>query len=195
MRQLWRTGYMHNRVRMIAASFLIKHLADRLAARRGMVLGHALRRRPRQQSNGLAVGRGLGRRRGPLLSHLQSRPAGREVRPRRRLCAPVGPRTRPPRSAPCPRALAGAGRRRWRGPASCSARPIRSPSSITPPPAPGRSQPSPRSGRTLRPQARAKAPAASSPARSLPCTAAWLRRRWRRARAPLRRAARSRCDS
>lgn len=26
MRQLWATGYMHNRVRMIAASFLIKHL-------------------------------------------------------------------------------------------------------------------------------------------------------------------------
>jgi deoxyribodipyrimidine photo-lyase len=26
MRELWRTGYMHNRVRMITASFLIKHL-------------------------------------------------------------------------------------------------------------------------------------------------------------------------
>ena len=26
MRQLWRTGFMHNRVRMIAASFLVKHL-------------------------------------------------------------------------------------------------------------------------------------------------------------------------
>ena len=26
MRQLWATGFMHNRVRMIAASFLIKHL-------------------------------------------------------------------------------------------------------------------------------------------------------------------------
>ncbi len=26
MRQLWRTGFMHNRVRMVAASFLIKHL-------------------------------------------------------------------------------------------------------------------------------------------------------------------------
>ena len=26
MRQLWRTGYMHNRARMIAASFLVKHL-------------------------------------------------------------------------------------------------------------------------------------------------------------------------
>jgi deoxyribodipyrimidine photo-lyase len=26
MRQLWTTGWMHNRVRMVAASFLIKHL-------------------------------------------------------------------------------------------------------------------------------------------------------------------------
>jgi deoxyribodipyrimidine photo-lyase len=26
MRELWRTGWMHNRVRMISASFLIKHL-------------------------------------------------------------------------------------------------------------------------------------------------------------------------
>lgn len=26
MRQLWRTGWMHNRIRMIAASFLVKHL-------------------------------------------------------------------------------------------------------------------------------------------------------------------------
>jgi len=26
MRELWRTGYMHNRVRMVAASFLVKHL-------------------------------------------------------------------------------------------------------------------------------------------------------------------------
>jgi hypothetical protein len=26
MRQLWRTGVMHNRVRMVAASFLVKHL-------------------------------------------------------------------------------------------------------------------------------------------------------------------------
>lgn len=33
MRQLWRTGWMHNRVRMIAASFLVKHL--RLPWQRG----------------------------------------------------------------------------------------------------------------------------------------------------------------
>ena len=33
MRELWRTGWMHNRVRMVAASFLIKHL--RIDWRRG----------------------------------------------------------------------------------------------------------------------------------------------------------------
>lgn len=33
MRQLWRTGWMHNRVRMIVASFLVKHL--RLSWTRG----------------------------------------------------------------------------------------------------------------------------------------------------------------
>ncbi|MFI5357332.1 MAG: cryptochrome/photolyase family protein [Opitutales bacterium] len=32
MRQLWRTGWMHNRVRMIAASFLVKHLRQPWAA-------------------------------------------------------------------------------------------------------------------------------------------------------------------
>lgn len=26
MRQLWTTGWMHNRVRMVVASFLVKHL-------------------------------------------------------------------------------------------------------------------------------------------------------------------------
>ena len=36
---------MHNRVRLIAASFLTKHLGARLARRRGVVLGHAVRRR------------------------------------------------------------------------------------------------------------------------------------------------------
>ena len=48
MRQLWRTGWMHNRVRMIAASFLVKHLLI-VAAGRGLVLGYAGRCRSRQQ--------------------------------------------------------------------------------------------------------------------------------------------------
>jgi len=39
MRELWHTGRMHNRVRMLAASFLVKHLMIP-AGRRGVVLGH-----------------------------------------------------------------------------------------------------------------------------------------------------------
>ncbi len=109
MRQLWRSGFMPNRARMIAASFLVKHFADRLAARRAMVLGHALRRRPRQQSAELAMGRRLRRRRRALFPHLQSGAAGGEVRPRRGLRAPLGPRTRAARIAAHPRAVAGAG--------------------------------------------------------------------------------------
>ena len=57
MRQLWTTGWMHNRARMIAASFLVKDLLVDWRKRRGMVLGHTGRRRPRQQRNQLAVGR------------------------------------------------------------------------------------------------------------------------------------------
>jgi deoxyribodipyrimidine photo-lyase len=48
MRQLYETGWMHNRVRMIVASFLVKHL---------LVLGHPGRCRSRQQYSGLAMGR------------------------------------------------------------------------------------------------------------------------------------------
>ncbi len=47
MRELWRTGYMHNRVRMIVASFLIKHLMIDWRVGRGLVLGHAGGWRPR----------------------------------------------------------------------------------------------------------------------------------------------------
>ena len=34
MRQLWQTGWMHNRVRMVVASFLVKHLLLALAGAR-----------------------------------------------------------------------------------------------------------------------------------------------------------------
>ena len=40
MRELWATGIMHNRVRMIVASFLIKDLLDAMAGGRTLVLGH-----------------------------------------------------------------------------------------------------------------------------------------------------------
>ena len=72
MRELWQTGWMHNRVRMIAASFLVKHLLIDWRAGRGLVLGHAGRRRPREQRRQLAMGRGLGLRRRAVFPHLQS---------------------------------------------------------------------------------------------------------------------------
>ena len=81
MRQLWTTGWMHNRVRMIAASFLIKHLLIDWRDGRSLVLGHAGRCRSGQQCGELAMGGRLGRRCGALFPHLQSDPAGREVRP------------------------------------------------------------------------------------------------------------------
>ena len=74
--------------------------ADRLAARRGMVLGHAGRCRPRQQRRELAMGRGLGRRCRALFPHLQSDAAGREIRSGRRSMCGTGCR----RSRPCPTA-------------------------------------------------------------------------------------------
>ena len=67
--------------------------ADRLARRRAMVLGHAGRCRRRQQSGQLAMGGGLRRRCRALFPRLQSDPAGREVRSRRRLCPALGART------------------------------------------------------------------------------------------------------
>ncbi len=93
MRQLWRSGWMHNRVRMIVASFLVKHLLQPLAGGRGLVPGHAGRCRPRGQCRVLAVGRRLRGGCGAVFPHLQPGAAGREIRCRRRLCPPLVPRT------------------------------------------------------------------------------------------------------
>ena len=46
MRELWETGYMHNRVRMIVASFLTKKSYAPLDPRSSLVLGLSFRRRP-----------------------------------------------------------------------------------------------------------------------------------------------------
>ena len=83
MRQLRAEGWMHNRVRMVVASFLVKDL--HLDWRRGARGVHALaaRRRPGLQPAWLAVGGRLGHRRGAVLPGVQPGPAGTEVRPRR----------------------------------------------------------------------------------------------------------------
>ena len=93
MRQLWAIGWMHNRMRMVTASFPDQGPPDPLAGRRGVVLGHLGGRRPRQQLDGLAVGRRLRRRRPAVLPHLQPDLPVQKARPRRRLHPPVGPRS------------------------------------------------------------------------------------------------------
>ena len=81
MRELWHTGVMHNRIRMVTASFLIKNLLIDWRRRRAVVLGHARRRRRRQQPVQLAVGGRVGSGCRALLPGLQPRTAGQEVRP------------------------------------------------------------------------------------------------------------------
>ena len=90
MRELWHTGLMHNRVRMIVASFLVKHLLIDWRDGEHWFWDTLVDADPGQQSGELAMGRRLRRRRRALLPRLQSGPAGREVRSRRRLCPALG---------------------------------------------------------------------------------------------------------
>ena len=107
MRQLWHTGVMHNRVRMVVASFLVKHLLIDWRCGRTLVLGHAGRCGCRQQPRQLAVGGGLRRGCRALFPGVQSGAAGREVRPRGGLCAALGGRTGTPAGTLDPPAVAG----------------------------------------------------------------------------------------
>ena len=94
MRELWATGWMHNRVRMVAASFLVKHLLiDWRAGERWfwdtLVDADAANNAASWQ---WVAGHRCGCR--ALFPHLQSRAAGREIRSRWRLCAALGAGTR-----------------------------------------------------------------------------------------------------
>ena len=95
MRELWITGYMHNRARMVVGELSRQASAHPLAGGRALVLGHAGRRGSRQQQRRLAMGRGLRRRRRALFPRVQSGSAGREIRSRGRLCAPLCARNSP----------------------------------------------------------------------------------------------------
>ena len=186
MRQLWRTGYLPNRVRMIVASFLVKHLL--IDWRRGEEWFWDTLIDADPASNPMSwqwvAGSGADaapyfRIFNPVLQAEKFDPDGAYVR----RWVPELARLEAP-------AIHAPGRlraKRWRERASRWARPIRSRSSTTPSPAPGRSPPSHPCARAQAARARA----ASSPARTLPCREAWSRRRWRRERAPRRRAARS----
>ena len=89
MRQLWQTGWMHNRVRMIVASLLIKHLGIHWREGERWFWDTLVDADLANNSRQLAMGGRLRRRCRALLPHLQSGAAGREIRSRRRLCPPL----------------------------------------------------------------------------------------------------------
>ena len=93
MRQLQAEGFVHNRARMIVASFLTKDLYVDWRVGAAPLPRPAGRRRHRQQQPQLAVDRGHRHRHQPA-PHLQPHRAGAAVRPRRRLRAPIRPRAR-----------------------------------------------------------------------------------------------------
>ena len=88
MRQLLEEGFMHNRARLVTASFLTKHLyLDWRLGRRSLRIPPR-GRRPREQHRELAVG---GRDRGghSPQPHVQSDTSGAAVRPERRVRPPL----------------------------------------------------------------------------------------------------------
>ena len=89
MRQLLAEGWMHNRVRMGVASFLVKDLHLPWQPGRAHFLRAPGRRRLRLEQPRLAVGGRLRAAGRAVLPHLQPGRPGREVRPRRRLRPPV----------------------------------------------------------------------------------------------------------
>ena len=72
MRELWHTGWMHNRVRMVAALIFSEGSVAALARRSKLVLGHPGGCGSCQQHDGVAVGGRMRGRCGALLSNLQS---------------------------------------------------------------------------------------------------------------------------
>ena len=105
MRELATTHWMHNRARMVAASFLTKDLHVHWTRGRALVRARARRRRPRQQQRRLAVGGGLRHGRRAVLPDLQPGAPVEEVRSRRRLHPPLRSRALPRARRKDPRAV------------------------------------------------------------------------------------------
>jgi len=110
MRQLVATGWMHNRARMIVASFLAKHLLVDYREGERFFMQHLI-------DGDVAVNNGgwqwaSSTRTGPaLLPSLQPHPARTAIRSGRAVCPPLGPRTQVHAEAVCTRALDRAPRR------------------------------------------------------------------------------------
>ena len=162
MRQLWRTGTIHNRVRMIAASFLVKHLLIDWRRGEAWFWDTLMDADPASNPMGWQWVAGSGadaapyfRIFNPVLQAEKFDSDGAYVR----RWVPSFTNSRRPISMP----PGGLRARRWGVPASSWARPIRARSLTTPSPAPGLSPPSPTCA-PAGPERAPKALGASSPA-------------------------------
>ena len=95
MRQLLATGWVHNRVRMVVASFLVKDLHLPWQVGCSPLPAPPGRRRPGLEQSRLAVDRGDGDGRCAVLPRLQPGRGVAALRPGRRLHPPLGARARP----------------------------------------------------------------------------------------------------
>ena len=118
MRQLVRTGWMHNRARMIVASFLVKDLLIDWRWGERFFMQHLVDGDPAANNGGWQWTAGVGTDAAPYFRIFNPIVAGRALRPRGQLRAPVGSRAGRRRDAVHPRAVAyvagGSARRRLR---------------------------------------------------------------------------------
>ena len=131
MRELWHTGVMHNRVRMVAASFLVKHLLIDWREGEKWFWDTLVDADPGSNPANWQWVAGSGADAAPYFRVFNPDPAGREVRSRRRLCQALGAGTCAIADRPDPPAMERHSDRASKAPAWISARPIRSRSSIT----------------------------------------------------------------
>ena len=89
MRELWQTGWMHNRVRMIVASFLVKHLLLPWQDGEAWFWDTLVDADLANNAASWQWVAGCGADAAPYLPDLQPGAAGREIRSRRRLRAPL----------------------------------------------------------------------------------------------------------
>ena len=93
MRELWTTGWMHNRVRMIVASLLTKNLRQPWQEGARWFWDTLVDADLANNTLGWQWTAGCGADAAPVLPHLQPGAAGRALRPGRALRAPLGART------------------------------------------------------------------------------------------------------
>ena len=99
MRELWETGFMHNRVRMLTASLLAKNLLIDWRLGERWFWDCLVDADPANNPGNWQWVAGCGIDAAPYFRIFNPRPPGREIRPRRRLCPALGAASRARRSS------------------------------------------------------------------------------------------------